>query len=101
MTEIVISLQDFFHVLRYDTCYSAVAPVTRTECTDMMTSSTSIRGRKPYHRLAPWAELEIVARLLGPGGGPDLLAVNPPHSFWKNSASRDDGYCRFFFFSFG
>jgi hypothetical protein len=30
--------------------------------------------------LAPWAELEIVARLLVPDGGPDLLAVNPPAS---------------------
>lgn len=51
--------------------------------------------------MAPWAELEIVARLLGPGGGPDLLCCESPatvlYSYGKNSASRDDGYVGSFF----
>lgn len=54
-------------------------------------------------------ELEIVARLLGLGGGPDLLAVNPPA--WAASvlyilgkivrAAMMDTVLSSFFFSFG
>ena len=51
-------------------------------------------------------ELEIVARLLGLGGGPDLLVVNPPafvlYILGKIvRAAMMDTVSSFFFFSFG